>query len=78
MQKATIELFKVHKSFTVKFSLVTKDDNTDSFKKLVNKFNYGGNEYIKITPHPFVTIDITTKADKKEGGTAERTFETFL
>lgn len=74
MQKATIELFKVHKNFKVKFSLITKDDDPNSFQKLLNKFNYKGNEYIKITPHPFITIDITTKEDKKDGWNSNQSF----
>lgn len=74
MQKATIELFKVHKSFKVNFSLITKDDNPNSFQKLINKFKYNGNEYVKITPHPFITIDITSRADKKEGWSTNQSF----
>lgn len=74
MQKATIELFKVHKSFSVKFSIIIKDDNPNTYQKLVNKFKYNGNDYVKIVPHPFITIDITTKADKKEGWSSNQSF----
>lgn len=74
MYKATIDLFKVHSSFKVKFSLILKDDNPDKFSQMINKFNFSGNDYLKITPYPFVNIDITSKMDKNEGWSSNRTF----
>lgn len=76
MVKATIELFKVTKSFKVKFSLIVKNDETqqNQFQKLVNKFILDGNEYLKITPYPFLTVDITSKMDKNEEWSSNRMF----
>jgi len=74
MFKANIELFKVHSSCKVKFSLVVRDDKEDPYNQLINKFNFSGNDYLKITPYPFITIDITSKMDKNEGWSNNRTF----
>lgn len=69
MYKANIELFTVKSNFKVKFSLILKEDNEESkFKKLVNKFKINGNEYIQVTPYPFITFDISSRKDKKENG----------
>lgn len=74
MYKASIELFKVHSSCKVKFSLVIKDDKEDQYNQLISKFNFSGNDYIKITPYPFITIDITSKMDKNEMWSSNRSF----
>lgn len=74
MQKANIELFKVHNSCKVKFSLIIKDEKNDQYNQLVSKFNFAGNDYLKITPYPFITVDITTKIDKNEPWSNNRTF----
>lgn len=75
MQKVSMELFRVHKYFKVKFCIFVNDDTTgNDFNQSVRKFNYGGNDYLTITPFPFITIDITTKDDKKEEWNSNRTF----
>ena len=77
MKKITIELFRVHNSFKVKFSLVISDVSQQANKyntPLIGKYNISGNEYIKITPHPFLTIDITSKMDKGEGWNSNMAF----
>ena len=74
MYKASIELFRVHSSCKVRFSLIVKDDNDDKYGKMINKFNFLGNDYLKITPFPFITIDITSKMDKSEEWNSNRTF----
>jgi hypothetical protein len=48
----------------LKFSLIiNSNDDTKNYNKLVNKFNYLGNDYIKINPRPFVTIDISKSTE---------------
>lgn len=74
MYKTSIELFRVHSSFKVKFCLIIKGDSPDNYNKLINKFNYLGNDYLRITPFPFITIDITSKMDKNEEWNSNRTF----
>lgn len=70
MLKATIELFRVHKDCKVKFSVFINDENdikTNTANQLtVNKFNYMGNDYLKITPYPFITVDISDKTERKD------------
>lgn len=73
MKKVTLELFRVHSSFKVKFSLVVKGDKTDQYQ-LINKFTMAGNEYVRITPFPFITIDITSKMERNEEWNSNRTF----
>lgn len=79
--KVTVELFKVHSSFKVSFSVfldyLDEKDPTNKFQPLVSKFVLEGNEYIKIVPHSFLTVDITSKMDKKEGVFNKNTYFTL-
>ena len=74
MEKISIDLFKVHESFKVKFNVVIRSDLQTNLNKtntyIINKFTYNGNKYTNLTPHPFLTIDITSKMDKNEGWSA--------
>ena len=69
MYKATIELAKINKMMKLKFGLIIRSDNEIKYPstKLVNKFNYYGNDYIKISPNPFVVIDISSYMNHGEG-----------
>jgi len=69
--KSTIELFSIPKIINVKFGVIMSTDANasaiekqkwDKFK-LVNMFKYNNNEYIKISPHPFLSIDIGGKKE---------------
>lgn len=69
MLKVSLELFKIHKSFKVKFNLILKDDEVQNQKmnfQLINRFTFNGNDYIKINPYPFLTIDIMGRLEKNE------------
>ena len=62
MYKATIDLLNINKSFKVKFSVIITNDidpKTKFATKVVNKFKFNGNDYLKISPHPYLTIDIS-------------------
>lgn len=72
MIKATIELFKITKTCTVKFSLILNGDDQKYNQKIINRFVIEGNEYFKFTPYPFITIDISTKEDKNIGWNTNR------
>lgn len=64
MYKATIEIGRINKSLKLKFGLIINSETEkQSYNKLVNKFSYMGNTYLKITPRPFVTLDISSKND---------------
>ena len=68
MLKASIELFKIHKSFKVKFGLILKEDEYQNKTnlQLISKFTFNGNEYVRINPYPFITIDIMGRLEKNE------------
>jgi hypothetical protein len=70
MYKTIIELGKINNGMKLKFGLVIRDDtpkaNMKFQPKLIDKFVLGGGEYLKITPHPYLVIDISGSADKGE------------
>lgn len=66
MYKCSIELFRINPSCLVKFSIVINNDVKGKYKELINKFNIDGNTYLKISPTPIVTIDISSPTDRKE------------
>ena len=71
MLKGSVELFRVG-GMKVKFNLVIR--NETAFKnlakacqgKLVEFFSYGNAEYLKISPKPYLTLDISNTADKND------------
>lgn len=68
MYKASIELFKIGKNLKVKFGLVIKGDTKQEYQnKIINRFNFNGNEFVKINPNPFITLDISDMNTKTEG-----------
>lgn len=69
MYKASIELAKINKTLKLKFGMIIQSENDQKqpFTRVVNKFNYYGNDYIRINPRPFVTIDISANSDKGDG-----------
>ena len=72
MYKGSIELGRISASLKLKFNLVLRgDDNMSSpYKhqtKLINKFSMGGETYLKITPYPYITLELITANDKMEG-----------
>jgi hypothetical protein len=75
MYKASIEIGRVNKMMKIKFGLVIKSDEETKFKanKLVSKFSYSGNDYLRINPNPYVILDITSFMDKGEGWSSNRT-----
>lgn len=72
MTKATIELFKVTKTCSIKFSLILDNKDQKYNQKIISRFVMDGNEYFKFTPFPFLTIDISTREDKNLGWNTNR------
>ena len=69
MYKVTIDLFTLNKNCKVKFSVIMTNDidlKTKYVQKVISKFSFKGNDYLKISPHPYVTIDISRTAGNKE------------
>lgn len=69
MVRGTIEIAKITQNFTLKFGLILEDDaEIIRFKapnKLISKYQFDGNDYLRISPHPFIVMDITSKEDRK-------------
>ena len=63
MFKTSMDLGNVNKFLKLKFSLVIQSEN---FMPLLNKFNIGGNDYLKVSPIPLITLEIRSNVDKKE------------
>lgn len=74
MYKASIEIGRINKMMKIKFGLVIKSDEETKFKttKLVSKFSYIGNDYLRLNPNPYVILDITSFMDKGEGWSSNR------
>lgn len=68
MYKASIEIGRVNKMMKIKFGLIIRSDEETKFKstKLVSKFNYGGNDYLRINPNPYIILDISSYMNKGE------------
>lgn len=68
MYKASIDIARINKGLKLKFGLIIAGDNDKKdINRLINKFNYNGNSYIKVNPRPFVTLDISGMSEKSEG-----------
>lgn len=66
MYKGSIELGRINKTMKLKFNLIL-DSNDDNFmNKLIRKFSLNGNDYLKLNPHPYATMDISSSSDKGE------------
>ena len=75
MNKASIEIARINKTLKVNFGLILQSETeikNPSFGKLINKFNYLGNSFLKVTPRPFVTLDISSGKDKNDGWSANQ------
>ena len=60
MYRAIIELFKIN-TLKVKFGVVLRQDVVSpnvQIQPIISKFTIEGNDYLKIAPHPYVTLEI--------------------
>ena len=75
MYKATIEIGRVNKMMKIKFGLIIQSEEISKFKPtpIVSKFNFGGNDYLRINPNPYVILDISSYMDKGESWSSNRT-----
>lgn len=74
MYRATIEITKINSIMKIKFGIIINSDEDKKYignqsNKLISKFNYNGNDYLRINPHPFIVIDISSTS-KNEGWNA--------
>lgn len=73
MYKGTVEICKVNKYMRLKYNLILKDDDlakirTNQYTKqdLIKVFIIGGNQYLKISPIEYITVDISRTSDKND------------
>ena len=67
MYKVIIDLPKVNDSLTIKFSLMLVGTGRNQQEQPVySKFTIGGVDYLKFSPHPFVTLDFNPKKKRNE------------
>ena len=74
MYRATIEITKINSMMKIKFGIIISSDEDKKYlgnqsNKLISKFNDNGNDYLRINPHPFIVIDISSM-NKNEGWNA--------
>lgn len=79
MFKVSMDLFRIHKSFKVQFTVLVReegelDTSGKPIRPTVSLFNYNGSNYIKVSPFPFINIDISSKLDKGEEWNSNRSF----
>ena len=67
MYKATIEIGRINKMMKLKFGLIVRPDESSVFKTqpLVSKFSFGGNDYIRLNPNPYIVLDISSSYTTK-------------
>ena len=75
MYKATIEICKINKMMKLKFGLIIRPDEDGKFKAppIVSKFTFGGNDYLRISPNPYVILDISSYVNKGESWSSNQT-----
>lgn len=64
MYKVLLEYEKINKNMKLKFGLILSDGDKKFNNKVLDKFTIDGADYLKVSPHPFLTIDISTREDK--------------
>lgn len=76
MYKASIELGRVHKTMKLSFNLIIDGDSLEEIKQpyarnmepLYKRFHFNGNDYFRVHPRPFITIDISDRKEKRKEG----------
>lgn len=70
MYKCYIDMGKINKYMRIKFNIIVEDDiGTNKFAnktKCIDKFSYAGSKYLKLSPRPYITIDICESKDKND------------
>lgn len=70
MYKISIDLVRVNKAMQLKFNLLIEDESpiksavSKQDTRTIHSFMMGGSEYLKIRPHPYITIDISKASDR--------------
>lgn len=70
MYKVSMDLGRVTKYLKLKFSIAIE---SNQFMPLISKFNIDGNDYLKISPIPMVSLEIKSNVDRNEKWNPNRT-----
>lgn len=70
MEKIIVDLGYVNSYIKIKFGLIVKNEQYK--QNLISKFDFSGNQYIKISPIPTITLEIST-GNKNEPWAPNRT-----
>ena len=71
MYKVSLELGKINNSMKLKFNVIMKDKtekkaNRKYNNRVIDRFTYNGSDYLRISPKPYITIDISSTSDKND------------
>lgn len=72
MYKVLLDYERINKNMKLKFGLILSADGNKFNSKVIDKFNIDGTDYLKLSPHPFITIDISTREDKRESWSSSK------
>lgn len=68
MHKAIVELGSINKQMKLKFNMYITEDvmikQEMTQREIVSMFEMGGNHFFKMTPHPYLVIDISNSTDR--------------
>lgn len=72
MYKCNMELARINRYMKLKFNLVLIDDKegvggNKNATKVIDVFKLKGNDYLRLNPKPYITIDISGGSDKSDG-----------
>ena len=75
MYKVTFDMARINKMMKIKFGLIVHSDDTAKFKgaPIINKTHWYGTDTLKLTPNPFIILDISASSDKDEGWSPNKT-----
>lgn len=68
MYKGYVDLGRISSNMKLKYNLILKSNDYDKYKKNIqdniSKFSYKDNEYLRLAPKGYISIDISTSDEK--------------
>lgn len=84
MYKATVELVRIHHSLSIKMGIVLEENSYEKLQnknmkwgtdEVVRKFSYHGNQYIRMNPRPFLTLDISNRKERRKSDVYDANYQ---
>lgn len=66
MTKISVDIASIGKMKLKCNLIVDEDESKYKHHRTINKFKFNGSDYLKISPNPYLTIDISKTADKSD------------